>query len=125
MGGVIYENWRGFDGLPVPGEVRGVPADIRALCEHVEEAPRLIGTHQRSADDEMTIKKAYRRNCRIVDNDNYREWVRCLQNHEVRSWLEHSWEHLFIKYYFDSALGCFETLDGNQESRPPPRRRAS
>ena len=27
----------------------------------------------RSADDEMTIKCAYHRNCRILDNDNYKE----------------------------------------------------
>lgn len=118
--GVIYENWRGYDGaICQPAcEVRGVPADIRALCEHVEETPRIDGAHQRSADDEMTIKKAYRRNCRILDNDNYRDWQRCLGNPWVRAWLEHSKAHIFMKYYFDSDLGYFETLDGNAEDKP-------
>lgn len=38
--------------------------------EQVEEAPRL--PHQKSTDDEVTIKLAVRLNCRIMDNDNYR-----------------------------------------------------
>lgn len=112
--GVILENWKGMDGVAEPEKVEGVPNDIRVLCESIEETPRVIGQHQRSADDEMTIKCAYRRNCRMLDNDNYRDWVRNLRNEQIRSWLEHSQARVHMKYYFDS-LGYFDTLDGNAE----------
>merc|ERR1719316_2608798 len=75
--GVIFQNWVGLDGaLDALREVVGVPADIASLCDNIEETPRICGSHQRSADDEMTIKMAQRRNCRMLDNDNYRDWAR-------------------------------------------------
>ncbi|CAK0794240.1 unnamed protein product [Prorocentrum cordatum] len=61
----------------------------------------------------MTIKCAYRRNCRFLDNDNYQDWLRALHNPRQRAWLESNQEKLHMKYYFDS-LGFFETLDGNR-----------
>lgn len=128
--GVIYQNWKGFDGDEwtegVPEEsasgkhltLQGLsghlvifvklkatlPRDIRNVCESVQETPRISGENQKSfgwtckhcwlmhcigiassrfncgdvkllrgADDEMTIKCAYHRNCCILDNDNYKE----------------------------------------------------
>ena len=35
----------------------------------------LASTIRRSADDEMTIKCAYHRNCRLLDNDNYKDLI--------------------------------------------------
>jgi len=111
--GVIFENWK----APDAGRqfVHGVPADIAEMCETVEETPRCAGAHQRSADDEMTLKCAYRRNCRFLDNDNYRDWLMRMRNSSIRDWLSHSQDRLHMKYYFDSVLGCFDTLDGNAE----------
>ena len=44
----------------------GVPDDIAKMCETIELTPRITGPHHRSADDEMTIQCAYRRNCRFL-----------------------------------------------------------
>jgi hypothetical protein len=106
--GVIFENFKVGVGEPMVG----VPADIRQMCESIEETPRSNGSHQKSADDEMTIKCAYRRNCHFLDNDNYRDWLRALHNPTQRAWLECNQDKLHMKYYFDT-LGYFETLDGN------------
>lgn len=111
--GVIFQNWHGLDGsLNDLREVTGVPADIASMCDAIEEAPRICGSHQRSADDEMTIKMAQRRNCRMLDNDNYRDWARHHPDGEIRAWLKHSRRCVQMNYYFDSSIGCFETLDG-------------
>lgn len=117
--GVIFVNWLGLDGpLDSLLEVAGVPSDIAALCDTIEEAPRICGSHQKSADDEMTIKMAQRRNCRMLDNDNYRDWARHHPDREIRAWLKHSRRCVQMNYYFDSSLGCFETLDGMRAQDP-------
>uniref|UniRef100_A0A7S0A867 RNase NYN domain-containing protein n=1 Tax=Pyrodinium bahamense TaxID=73915 RepID=A0A7S0A867_9DINO len=108
--GVIYENFLGSD---KGGTEVGLPADIRRMCDSVEETPRLTGRNQKSADDEMTIKCAWRRNCRFMDNDNYRDWLKKMSNDKCRTWLENTQELLQMRYYFDSKLGSFDTLDGN------------
>jgi len=91
----------------------GIPEDIRQMCSSIEETPKIQGRNHKSADDEMTIKCAYRRNCRFMDNDNYRDWKREMRNERVRSWLESSQEILQMRYFFDAELGTFDTLDGN------------
>eukprot|EP00927_Polykrikos_kofoidii_P082736 TRINITY_DN8302_c1_g1_i1.p1 TRINITY_DN8302_c1_g1~~TRINITY_DN8302_c1_g1_i1.p1 ORF type:complete len:1233 (-),score=226.89 TRINITY_DN8302_c1_g1_i1:48-3746(-) len=108
--GVVFENFSGPDNGRVTYDI---PADIRKLCDSVEETPRLTGRHHKSADDEMTIKCAYRRNCCFMDNDNYRDWLQELRNAKIRSWLQESQDLLQMRYFFDSALGSFDTLDGN------------
>lgn len=108
--GVIFENFWGAD---KGCEERTMPQDIIALCDSIEETPRLTGLNQKSADDEMTIKCAWRRNCRFMDNDNYRDWKRELRNEKCRQWLEKTQDFLQMRYYFDSRLGSFDTLDGN------------
>lgn len=127
--GVIFENWVALDNLENPTKVWGIPEDIRNLCECVEETPRLTGSHHKSADDEMTIKCAYRRNCRFMDNDNYRDWLSDMKSTKVRAWLEHCQERVHMRYYFDTGLGCFETLDGNALrdpwEAPPPKPKAA
>jgi len=108
--GVIFENFWGSDN----GSKEVVmPADIRQVCASIEETPRLTGRNQKSADDEMTIKCAWRRNCRFMDNDNYRDWLKEMRNDKCRAWLEKTQELLQMRYYFDSTLGSFDTLDGN------------
>ncbi|CAE8623172.1 unnamed protein product [Polarella glacialis] len=94
-------------------EVKEVPPDVAAMCESIELTPRLTGQHHRSADDEMTIKCAFRRNCQFLDNDNYQDWLKNLRDQEVRTWLTHCQEYLHMRFYFDSGLGEFDTLDGN------------
>jgi len=108
--GCIFENYWGPDNSSpqVP-----VPADIRAMCTSVQETPCLTGKNHKSADDEMTIKCAYRRNCRFMDNDNYRDWLREMRDQRIRNWLENSQEMLQMRYFFDTDLGSFDTLDGN------------
>jgi len=91
----------------------GIPEDIRAMCESIEETPKIQGRNQKSADDEMTIKCAYRRNCRFMDNDNYRDWKGQMRNERCRRWLQSSQEILQMRYFFDFELGTFDTLDGN------------
>lgn len=109
--GVVYENFRAID---VNGhEVWQVPADVVAMCEAVELAPRVSGEHQRSADDEVTIKEAYERNCRILDNDNYKDWKERMLDVNVRQWLIHCQDILQMRFYFSSGTGQFKTLDGN------------
>jgi len=108
--GVIFENFWGSDKGSAD---RQMPPDITALCASIEETPRLTGMNQKSADDEMTIKCAWRRNCRFMDNDNYRDWKKSLRDEKCRQWLERTQDFLQMRYYFDSHLGSFDTLDGN------------
>ncbi|CAL1171110.1 unnamed protein product, partial [Cladocopium goreaui] len=93
--GVIYQNWEAWDG---DEWCQGIP----------EESGRTL----LSADDEMTIKCAYHRNCCILDNDNYKDWLHLLRKDEIREWYQFSRGRIHMKYFFDS-VGFFETLDGN------------
>ncbi|CAE7783262.1 CARNS1 [Symbiodinium microadriaticum] len=109
--GVIPENYRGMDNgrkqLPLP-------ADIKNMCETVEETPRFGDQrNHRSADDEMTIKCAYRRACRFLDNDNYKEWVVQLQDAKARTWLQKHKDMAHMRFYFDIGTGTFDILGGN------------
>merc|ERR1712176_1195567 len=61
----------------------------------------------------MTIKCAYHRNCRFLNNDNYKDWQGNMQNEHVRTWMAKCQDFLQMRYYFDTGLGSFETLDGN------------
>merc|ERR1719235_839764 len=103
--GVVYENYFGPD--KSSREPRGIPDDIRRVCVAIQETPRLTGQNHKSADDEMTIKCAYRRNCRFMDNDNYRDWLKELRNEKIRNWLESCQELLQMRYFFDNQLGTF------------------
>jgi len=109
--GVVYENFKAVDGFG-----KGFwypPKDIEAMCESIELTPRVTGTQHKSADDEMTIKCAYHRNCRFLDNDNYADWLHKMPNQVVRKWLESCQEFLQMRFFFDTGLGTFEILDGN------------
>jgi len=108
--GCVFENYWGPDrgGPQVP-----IPDDIRAMCNSIQETPSLTGKNHKSADDEMTIKCAYRRNCRFMDNDNYRDWLREMRDQRIRNWLQDCQEMLQMRYFFDTDLGSFDTLDGN------------
>merc|ERR1712003_474406 len=111
--GVVMENfWAPDNGKDYK---IGIPEDIRQMCDTIEETPdlRKVGRNHKSADDEMTIKCAYRRNCRFMDNDNYRDWLQELRDVKVRRWLENCQELLQMRYFFDTDLGSFDTLDGN------------
>lgn len=112
--GVVYENNWAVDKAD---EVRSVPTDIVQMCEEsggsIELTPRVTGQQHRSADDEMTIKCAYNRNCRFLDNDNYVDWRQGLHQEKIRVWLEKCQEFLQMRFYFDTGLGTFDTLDGN------------
>lgn len=108
--GCIYENYWGPDG---DMNQVNLPDDIRQMCRSVQETPRLTGRNHKSADDEMTIKCAYRRNCRFMDNDNYRDWLSELRDERVRNWLENCQDLLQMRYFFDTDLGSFDTIDGN------------
>eukprot|EP00929_Paragymnodinium_shiwhaense_P052592 TRINITY_DN26346_c0_g2_i1.p1 TRINITY_DN26346_c0_g2~~TRINITY_DN26346_c0_g2_i1.p1 ORF type:complete len:1272 (-),score=312.62 TRINITY_DN26346_c0_g2_i1:463-4278(-) len=108
--GVCFENFVGPDNGRMS---HSIPADIRSMCSSVQEAPRITGKQHKSADDEMTIKCAFRRNCLFLDNDNYRDWLMELRNVKIRRWLGDCQDMLQMRYYFDSELGTFDTLDGN------------
>ena len=107
--GVIWEQF-------AVGSQQGVPDDILRMCESVEYMPRfaeeIYGTRFRGADDEMTIKLAYRRNCWFLDNDNYRDWHEHICDLSVARWLRSNHQCLSMKYFFDSQTGSFDTLDG-------------
>lgn len=109
--GVLNENFRGLDNQRYPTVT--MPDDITGMCESVEETPRLTGKCHSSADDEMTIKCAYRRNCRFLDNDNYRDWLQQLRDEKVRTWLNKCQDLLQMRYFFDKGLGSFDVLEGN------------
>jgi len=109
--GVIYENFWGTDN-DSPNKVE-IPDDIRLMCESLEETPRLQGMNHKSADDEMTIKCAYHRNCRFLDNDNYRDWKAQLKDEQIRAWLEQCQDFLHMKYFIDSGVGVFDVIEGN------------
>lgn len=111
--GVIYENFWATDNTSSPSQKTEIPIDIRRACESIEETPRIIGDNHKSADDEMTIKCAYHRNCRFMDNDNYRDWKQQLRDKRCQDWLAKCQDLLHMRYYFDSSMGVFETLDGN------------
>jgi len=109
--GVINENFTATDNNS--DRRRTLPEDIKKMCESVEETPRLPGVQHSSADDEMTIKCAYRRNCYFLDNDQYRDWKQQLRDDKCRLWLEKHSMFLQMRYFFDSALGSFDLLEGN------------
>jgi len=109
--GVIYEQFKAPDNGS--HQKRLMPDDIRNMCEAIQETPRIQGQNHSSADDEMTIKCAYRRNCRFMDNDNYRDWKTQLRDDKCRLWLTSNQNMLQMRYYFDTSLGTFDTLDGN------------
>merc|ERR1712026_42618 len=103
--GVVFENLRGPDsgtsrGTNADASSLPLPLDIRRECATIEETPRVTGRNHRSADDEMTIKLAYRRNCRFMDNDNYRDWLKEMRNDRCRVWLDSCQELLQMRYYF-------------------------
>jgi hypothetical protein len=108
---VINENFTATDNNSAAK--REMPPDISKMCETVEETPRLPGFNHSSADDEMTIKCAYRRNCYFLDNDHYRDWKQQLRDEKVRSWLEKHAHFLQMRYFFDKGLGTFDLLEGN------------
>uniref|UniRef100_A0A7S2VIX3 DCD domain-containing protein n=1 Tax=Zooxanthella nutricula TaxID=1333877 RepID=A0A7S2VIX3_9DINO len=108
--GCIMENYWGPDNGSAQ---KPIPDDIRAMCSSIQETPSLTGKNHKSADDEMTIKCAWRRNCRFMDNDNYRDWLKEMRDNRVRNWIENHQEMLQMRYFFDSDLGTFDTLDGN------------
>jgi hypothetical protein len=111
--GVIYEDFQGTDnGAKNKHERVRMPTDIMKMCESVEETPKVSGQNHGSADDEMTIKCAFRRNCCFMDNDNYRDWIQQMRDEKCRAWLQSGRELLHLRYYFDSE-GYFETIDGN------------
>jgi hypothetical protein len=109
--GVINENFAASDNGSV--QRRTLPQDIAKMCESVEDTPRIPGAQHSSADDEMTIKCAYRRNCYFLDNDHYRDWQQQLRNEKMRLWLETHANFLQMRYYFDKGLGTFDLLEGN------------
>merc|ERR1712187_204806 len=108
--GVLFENYSGPDN---GGVARGIPDDIRRMCHSIQETPRLDGRNHKSADDEVTIKCAFRRNCRFLDNDNYRDWKCGMGDQKCRTWLEGCQEFMQTRYFFDSELGSFDVLEGN------------
>lgn len=108
--GIIWENFTAPGSAP---DEISVPYDIRKKMETTILTPRVTGTHHKSADDEMTIKVAYRRNCKFLDNDNYRDWLVSMKDTKTGIWLQHSQEVLHMRYFFDSGTGDFDTLDGN------------
>jgi len=118
--GVVFENWRASDEQMSSTDVFAVPRDIALLCESIEETPRLAGQQHRAADDEMTIKCAYNRNCRFLDNDNYADWRGAMADGKVKTWLQHCQEYMQMRYFFDVGLGTFDTLDGNIPGGPTP-----
>ena len=80
--GVVFEKFKGPDNEN--NEWCTIPKDIQDMCSSVQETPNIIGSNHMSADDEMTIKCAYWRNCRFMDNDNYRDWRAEMHNDHVR-----------------------------------------
>lgn len=111
--GIIFQNWRAYDGpLDNLSVLRGVPPDVLKVCEFVEETPNLYLSQHRNANDEMTIKLAYRRNCRILDNDDYSGWIGIagLRNEKIRKWLEQCQEilHMNYKFMWDREFCDFE-----------------
>lgn len=108
--GVIPANFEGFDNRVTWA---ALPKDIEQMCETVEETPRVTGRNHSSADDEMTIKCAYRRACCFLDNDNYQEWMVQLRDDKARTWLQEHRELVHLRYYFDAGLGTFDLLSGN------------
>merc|ERR1712228_15637 len=95
------------------GGLKSLPQDIERMCESIEETPRITGSCHSSADDEMTIKCAYRRNCCLLDNDNYRDWLQQLRDEVIRGWLNKCQDLLQMRYYFDKGLGSFDLIEGN------------
>eukprot|EP00931_Biecheleriopsis_adriatica_P114590 TRINITY_DN90519_c0_g1_i1.p1 TRINITY_DN90519_c0_g1~~TRINITY_DN90519_c0_g1_i1.p1 ORF type:complete len:628 (-),score=163.44 TRINITY_DN90519_c0_g1_i1:34-1881(-) len=108
--GVVDENFRGLDNNM---ESVPLPEDIRKMCVSVQETPRVRGRQHGSADDEMTIKCAYRRNCRFLDNDNYSEWLVQMSDDKARTWLQTHHDFVHMRYYFDTGTGTFDVLGGN------------
>jgi len=105
--GVVFENWWGPDR---GGGQCGIPNDIRMMCASILETPRLTGGKHKVADKEMTMKCAWRRNCRFVDNDDC-GWRQEMRDEKCRAWLETSQDVLQMQYFFEGKLGRFKILD--------------
>jgi len=115
--GVINENYTGRDQAQGGNNSIRLPQDIKQLCDgDVLETPRITTSNHSSADDEMTIKCAYRRNSRFLDNDNYRDWLTQLHDDKIREWLNTYQDLLHTRYFFDKATGDFDLIEGNVPS---------
>jgi len=113
--GCIRENFKGPDN---GSRAVALPQDIWDSCFSIQETPSLAGRKHASADDEMTIKCACRRNCFFMDNDNYRDWMKDMRDECVKLWLRKNQDALQMRYFFDSDLGTFDTLDGKSCTGP-------
>jgi len=115
--GVINENYTGSDQAQGGNNSIRLPQDIKQLCDgDVLETPRITTSNHSSADDEMTIKCAYRRNSRFLDNDNYRDWLTQLHDDKIREWLNTYQDLLHTRYFFDKSTGDFDLIEGNVPS---------
>lgn len=103
--GVVLENWRGQD--------RGtsssaLPEDIKAMCSAILETPRLTGERHKVAETEMTIKCAWRRNCRFIAREDI-QWE--MRNEKCRQWLLSKQDLLRMRCSFEPPLGQFRVLE--------------
>ena len=109
--GVVFENQKAIDNNGAV--ITQVPEDIAAMCRNIEEAPRIADPKHKSADDEMTIKCAHMRNCRILDGDNCRDWKKSLLGTDIGVWLVKCQQVVQMRYFFDSEFGVFSMLEGD------------
>lgn len=107
--GVIPEDFQDQDGGA--GHRCGLPMDIQLMCEMVEEALPEPYSGQDGAAREMTIERAYSRNCLYVDSGNGAAPLAC--DARCRAWLDRCRDLLHLRYFFDSILGTFDVFDGN------------
>lgn len=108
--GIIPEDFQGQDGGS--GHRCGLPIDIQLMCEMVEEALPSPYSGEAGAAREMTIERAYTKNCLYVDGGvNSSGLLTC--HAKCRAWLTRCMELLQLRYYFDSKLATFDVFDGN------------
>ena len=122
--GVIQQNYTGF----FRGKkVYGVPPEIKRLCLDVDEVAR---TYKRigdgycqdpdynDMDDKVCIEYAKERNCMIMDNDRYGDWLETGRGHagkggagdlalarDVLNWFRSSYHKVKVSFHIHSHGG--------------------
>jgi len=107
--GVLPEDFQGEDSGS--GHRCGLPFDIQLMCECVEEALPSPPSGEEGAAREMTVERAYERNCLYVDSGNGAAPLAC--HARCQAWLARCRDLLHLRYFFDSTLGTFDVFDGN------------
>jgi hypothetical protein len=93
-----------------------MPPDIKKLCAHIHECPRIDNPRHRAVDDEKTLLVAYGNKCEWLDLDNYNDRYeeRGLSDEKAWKWIMKHKDTHHRRYDF-TQIGSVESHYGEAE----------